>query len=70
MHGKLVSVDGVEIFVICSQNTPLSKVLRRAAYQMEAREQEERENSADAKAYREAVQRSQTTPSDSINMRP
>jgi hypothetical protein len=31
MFGRIVKIDGREIFVTCSPSTPLAQVLRRAA---------------------------------------
>lgn len=55
MYAKLVVVDGREFWVSCVPTTPLSEVLRRAATQARIREELDRHNSPEAKAFREAA---------------
>lgn len=38
MFSRLVRIDGVEIWVSCTPQTPLSEVLRRAMQEMARRE--------------------------------
>jgi len=51
MFGRIVNIDGEEIFVTCSINTPLSDVLYRAAEQMRLKEARKRMNDPHYIAY-------------------
>jgi hypothetical protein len=56
MFGRYVQIGGEGILVFCSPETPLSEVCRRAAEMFAREESAERENNADAKAFRAALQ--------------
>lgn len=55
MFGRFVKIDGQEIFVSCSPQTPLSEVLRRAAMQMEKIERGKADADPIRAAYRAAA---------------
>lgn len=57
MNGKLVQIDGHNIWVCCVSTAPLSVVLTLAAEQMRIKEELARHNSPEAKAYRAARER-------------
>ena len=53
MFGRIVTIDGTEVFVSCTPSTPYSEVLRCAANQLEREENEARKTNPIAVMYRE-----------------
>jgi hypothetical protein len=55
MFGRTVSIDGREIFVFCTPQTPYSEICRRAMWQLERDEEIEAARSPQRIAYKAAV---------------
>lgn len=55
MFGRTVSIDGRDIFVFCTPQTPYSEICRRAAVQLEKDEEIEAARNPITIMYRSAV---------------
>jgi len=55
MFGRLVKIDGKEVFVFCTPQTPYSEICRHAAEILRLEEAEEKKARAEALGYARAL---------------